>query len=538
MSSASSDYYDSRSESSYSEESSYSDESSFRDESSYSENNTASGQSSNGSGIVDAACVVANSDRPNATIGNATFGTVLAETDEFDDESEEEESGRLNCFMVICIIFLLLGGGVAAAYFLYFKERWFPPGPPETAEPTFAPTGIWYPIPSLEDCNRISNGESVSGQDRWGDATLWDVKLDITLTDFTLTEDYELATSDLQQRLQAILAPELAGCYDVEGYEPKSLLRRDRRRLNSARYIVGNVDIHVIEELDEVCASSRISLPNCFAASIQLDLFLKGVQGQNFVSDMIFQSFADFDTLVQKLNLSIAYEKLYVKNINPLSVRATRVPTPRPTFKTPVPSAGPSYSRLSKIEKALSGFESLNEGALQWIIEDTWDPMKDEDDKDYDNYWIDRYSLVTLYFETVGRDWKNNKNWLTPTSVCDGWYGITCDESNAHVTGISLGKWPLFFIFLQKRIFDLKFFGGPKESNMLVSSIPSEVAMISGLVSLNLNSNELNTTFTLELTSMTQLTHLHLGECACPTFVDIFNVMRCMLILAYNYDRW
>ena len=77
----------------------------------------------------------------------------------------------------------------------------------------------------------------------------------------------------------------------------------------------------------------------------------------------------------------------------------------------------------------------------------------------------------------------------------------------------------LCFLFSYKtRIFDLIFFGGPKESNMLVSSIPSEVAMMSGLVSLNLNSNELNTTFTLELTSMTQLTHLHLGEYAFSPF--------------------
>lgn len=447
---------------SYSSYSSRSDESSFSDESSYSdESSISSGESSDKSGVVDAACVVANtttqpynSFQPyQSTAGRPAYGTAVAATGDDSDDESDDDDGDYTCLIAVCLIFLLLGGGAAAAYFLYFKEQWAQGDGTESLAPSEAPTGIWYEIPTLDDCIQIANNETVDGQDDWGEPTLWDVEMDISLTEFTLTEDYGLATSDLRKRLQTIMAPELSGCLDVEGYEPKTSLRRsNRRRLNPAKYIVGNTFVNVIETLDKSCDTTIRSELNCFSATVQLDVYIKGVEGQSSIRGMISQSFADFDILVRKLDLSIAYDKMDVTDVIALSVRDTPSPTAAPSPKptpppktptpTPAPTPRPTYDRLGKIKKALSGFNEteLNEEAFDWVVEDEWDPEVSQFVEGYDTYWIDRYSLVTLYFKTVGPNWINSSEWLTPTSVCDGWFGITCDEDKTHVTGIDLGR--------------------------------------------------------------------------------------------------
>ena len=48
---------------------------------------------------------------------------------------------------------------------------------------------------------------------------------------------------------------------------------------------------------------------------------------------------------------------------------------------------------------------------------------------------IECETLVTLYQDTDGNNWKTNTDWLITTTPCS-WYGITCQEN--HVTEIRL----------------------------------------------------------------------------------------------------
>ena len=57
--------------------------------------------------------------------------------------------------------------------------------------------------------------------------------------------------------------------------------------------------------------------------------------------------------------------------------------------------------------------------AAAWIVE------KDTRDREADI--LPRFALAAFYYMTGGNQWLNSEGWLTNKSVCDGWFGITCD---------------------------------------------------------------------------------------------------------------
>jgi hypothetical protein len=57
--------------------------------------------------------------------------------------------------------------------------------------------------------------------------------------------------------------------------------------------------------------------------------------------------------------------------------------------------------------------------AMSWLVH--------EDSYDYASELVQRFALATIYYNNQGEGWTNNKNWLsTDTSICSGWYGVTC----------------------------------------------------------------------------------------------------------------
>jgi len=52
----------------------------------------------------------------------------------------------------------------------------------------------------------------------------------------------------------------------------------------------------------------------------------------------------------------------------------------------------------------------------------------------------ERDVLLALYTQTDGDHWTHNDAWTGPAGTECTWYGITCDESQSHVTRISLGQ--------------------------------------------------------------------------------------------------
>merc|ERR1712227_48012 len=91
-------------------------------------------------------------------------------------------------------------------------------------------------------------------------------------------------------------------------------------------------------------------------------------------------------------------------------------------------------------------------------------------------------SLKDMYSSLGGDMWRNNTGWKAASShPCDGWYGITCDDSHA-ITAISL-------------------FG-----NGLVGTLRSPLTGLSSIVSLGLNGNAITGAVPSSLCQLTSLT--------------------------------
>ena len=51
----------------------------------------------------------------------------------------------------------------------------------------------------------------------------------------------------------------------------------------------------------------------------------------------------------------------------------------------------------------------------------------------------ERAALIALYDATGGLNWVRSDNWLGPDGSECGWFGVTCDETQSHVTELALG---------------------------------------------------------------------------------------------------
>ena len=101
-----------------------------------------------------------------------------------------------------------------------------------------------------------------------------------------------------------------------------------------------------------------------------------------------------------------------------------------------------------------------------------------------ERYLADREALVALYNATEGKNWANNKNWLSEEPL-DGWYGVTL--SNGRVTRLVL------------------------PGNQLTGPIPRELGQLSRLAGLGLNDNGLTGPIPPELGQLPSLEWLILS---------------------------
>lgn len=92
-------------------------------------------------------------------------------------------------------------------------------------------------------------------------------------------------------------------------------------------------------------------------------------------------------------------------------------------------------------------FTSINpyRMAAAWIVEK--DPINAEVDI------IPRFALAVLYYATGGQEWINSDGWLSNSTICDGWYGIHCNDNgdlveiDLHDNNLS-GELPSALVFL------------------------------------------------------------------------------------------
>jgi hypothetical protein len=95
-----------------------------------------------------------------------------------------------------------------------------------------------------------------------------------------------------------------------------------------------------------------------------------------------------------------------------------------------------------------------------------WLASDDENSLYSEQQLINRYILGIFHVATNGFEWLNKIGWLTGVTECQ-WFGVTCDDGGIIITGLRLSD------------------------NGLKSTIPSEISLLSGLQTLNLERNEL-----------------------------------------------
>jgi hypothetical protein len=119
-------------------------------------------------------------------------------------------------------------------------------------------------------------------------------------------------------------------------------------------------------------------------------------------------------------------------------------PTASPTIYS-----SPKFTQLSNLVgekvtldiKALQNRTTLQYAAMDWLAnEDAWEV---DIDSVPSQVFVERYVVALLFLSTHGTSWRNNYNFLTPTSVCEwnitGETGVACNEDEL-VVGLHLGK--------------------------------------------------------------------------------------------------
>jgi len=129
----------------------------------------------------------------------------------------------------------------------------------------------------------------------------------------------------------------------------------------------------------------------------------------------------------------------------------------------------------------------------------------------------ERQALITLFNSTQGESWKNTEGWLAagakfgePGTECD-WKGVTCNEDESHIIGLSLssvelnGPLPQSISNLQKlKTLDLSF-------NRLTGELPAGLFGLKYLETLNLSQNRFRGSIPLTKAVLRNLKSLYLG---------------------------
>lgn len=444
--------------------------------------------------------------------------SVTLDGDTLTEISHDEDSNRRMYIMLFCavVFFWAIVGPLLGAYWgditgksgeaVTFEGNTLSPTLSPTTE---EPTALVHFPPSTNQCLRISQGNSVFGQD---EMTIKSFRLDIDVTLNLATNDVGSLMNTVAEAMQRLLAPALAEC-------PKNLdlsAQGVRRRQLLKNYAVGNAKIEAIPGSKGKCGDG--SNTSCFRMKVALELYMKGFETNLRVINHINSIFGAKD-LIKTLQLSYPFEDVEVINVlataettdvptgeptlSPTkglaTLTPTRSPTVSPTSNTRIPTRWPTrrptpqpttpqptMSRRSHVEQALRNIPLTNVAAHDWLFNaDYWVPQRLVETAD-DGVWVDRYVLMTLYFSTQGETWGVRNGWGASINHCS-WVGITCHSSNNRVAGVEL------------------------RSNSMIGTFPRELMALTKLTILDLSQNTFEGAIPTEIGLMTDLRHLLLS---------------------------
>jgi hypothetical protein len=191
-------------------------------------------------------------------------------------------------------------------------------------------------------------------------------------------------------------------------------------------------------------------------------------------------------------------------------------PTGAPTM---APTMAPT-SRVSEIQAVVedafgpvpSDPSSPQMMAISWLADEDETitfPLELDEHDEY-GFFYDRYSCVVLAFSTGYETWIENSGWLdTSISVCDGWYGLACnDDDRVSVLDLSLqnmtGPIPSELGIMESLDFVFMF------SNKLTGTLPAELGNLGDADFFYLNDNLLTGTLSSDLSGLLDADELFL----------------------------
>jgi hypothetical protein len=394
-------------------------------------------------------------------------------TKEDDSDHDDEEKGNPRRRMICCTVFaLLLVAAIAGPLYKYWDDITgkasdttiaLTEPPTEIPEPTAFPTELvlLYNPPTDAQCFAISRGNDIVGQGDL-DITSFDIEIDVAVSNDNL--EFESLVATLEERMQERIAPSLAGC-PTDSRRLTGL--RGIRILNDKRYVIRNAKVNAEPDTGRTC---NVQEP-CFSVLTRLTLFLAGPEDTSVLTNRIDDSFNQELTL-ENLGLSDPFRGLTF--VGATASSPTSSPTNAPTTNAPtiapsvMPSPNPSASSSPTVEtssapststtqatqppnddsssirspiiesalETIGPLDDLNQHAVDWLIQDdTWLP----DDTSDASVWIQRYVMYILFKKTCGHEWQEDDGWLGATSICDGWFGVSCDGDANEATGLQLG---------------------------------------------------------------------------------------------------
>jgi hypothetical protein len=155
----------------------------------------------------------------------------------------------------------------------------------------------------------MSNGEAVVDQGNMLSKN-FTVELDVSLI---VETDVLQIEPGLEEKIQSVLVPEMAGCSDVsrrlvrgKDYD-SSGLRADSRKLDTINYVIGNG--LVIVECDTEATCEESSEQPCYRCSVALELLLKGDERIFNLLSILVEVFT-VDSLTEVLELGQPFRRI------------------------------------------------------------------------------------------------------------------------------------------------------------------------------------------------------------------------------------
>lgn len=411
--------------------------------------------------------------------------------------------------------------------------------PTPTALATSSPTAFpfLYDPPDDAQCFAISSGNPISGE---GDLqpAFFEVTKEVDYTS-SPDQDVNALVQELEDAMQQILAPAIARCPDAETQvlarlQDQALLsigifgapgglrggngRRGLQEQSESEFVVRNVDMNSKVDDTSTCATTPDTGEECIVVSTLVTLFLAGPEEEQILVDRIEETFIAGLTIANLGLTEVFTDIRFIRGVAPTdgseapSLTPSLAPSTVPSASsapsltgTPAPTAlgapgqptsdggkgNTAAKRQALVEPALAtmgSFDKLNQNALEWMLNEDW-WLPDAPFAASTDVWIHRYVMRVVYQETGGENWLKKDGWLGGSSICRGWYGISCVDSDSDlISGLDL------------------------DGNQLNGRIPTELGLLTPLQDLSLATNYLNGAIPSEIGKLTSLRTMNLVD--------------------------